>query len=84
MGVAAHVFTAGHNVAVHSALEIFFGAAGLEIQLGVQGVEFEEVAMELAARRTRTSITNFVEVVGALAGAVAGLLGLREILRQRA
>jgi HAMP domain-containing protein len=83
VGVAAHVFAAGQDVALHGALEIFFGGAGLEIHFGVEGIELEEVAMELAAGRARATITNLVEVVGALARAVGGLRGLGKILRQR-
>ena len=82
--MATHVCTTGPDVASHGALEVFFGSAGLEIQLAVEGVEFEEVAMELAAGRARASVTDFVEIVGALAGAVGGLFGLREIPRKRA
>jgi hypothetical protein len=37
--------------------------AWLEIQLGIEGVEFEEVAMRLAQRRTGPSITNFSNFV---------------------
>src|ERR1700739_4489944 len=81
-GVAAHVFATGEDVALHGAFEVFFGGAGLEIQFGIKGVELEEIAMRLCGLPTGAAVANFLKVVGALAGAIGGLLGLRETLRE--
>jgi hypothetical protein len=62
-GVAAHVFALGKDVILHGPFDLFLGVAWLEIQLGIEGVEFEEVAMRLAQRRTGPSITNFSNLV---------------------
>ena len=70
-------------MALHGALHVLFRGAGLEIELAIQGVELEEVAMDLARGRARSAIADFVEIIGALSRTVGGLLGLREILRKR-
>jgi hypothetical protein len=45
VGIAAHGFAAGKNVALHGALNIFFCGTRLEIQLGIERVELEVIAM---------------------------------------
>lgn len=81
-GIAAHVLALIEDVALHRTLDVFFGGAGLEIELGVESIELEEITMGFARRRARTTVADFAEVVAALAGAVGGLLGLGEVLRK--
>src|SRR6266481_3861350 len=64
-GVAPHVFSLGQDVALHGPFDLFLRGARLEIQLGIEGVEFEEVAMRLPRRRTRPPISNFFKVIPA-------------------
>ena len=55
-----------------------------KIQLGIKGVELEEIAMGFAGRRTGPAITDFPKVIAALARTVSRLLVLRKILREGA
>lgn len=81
---AADVFALGQDVALHGPFDVFFCSAGHKIQLGIKGVELEEVAMGFAGRRTGPAITDFPEVIAALARTVRRLLVLWEILREGA
>jgi hypothetical protein len=82
VGIAAHGFAAGENVALHGALNIFFCGTRLEIQLGVERIKLEVVAMS-ACGRAGPAITDFIEVIFALARTVGGLFGLWKILRKK-
>lgn len=81
---AANVFAPGQDVALHGPFDVFFCSAGHKIQLGIKGVELEEVAMGFAGRGTGPAITDFPKVIAALARTVSRLLVLREILWERA
>jgi len=81
---AADVFALGQYVALHGPFDVFFCSAGHKIQLGIKGVELEEVAMGFAGRRTGPAITDFPKVIAALAPTVSRLLVLRDILREGA
>src|SRR5208283_2156916 len=71
-------------MALHGVFHVFFCSAGHKIQLGIKGVELEEVAMGFAWRRTGPAITDFPKVIVALARTVSRLLVLGKILREGA
>src|SRR5208337_487481 len=83
-GVAAHPFALRQNVALHGSFDILFGGTRLEIQLRVQGVELEEIAVGLAWRRARPAITDFPKIIAAVSRTVRELLLLGDVLRERA
>ena len=63
---AANVFALGKDVALHSPFDLFFCSTSPEIQLGIEGVQFEEVAMGFAGGRTRPAVTETAKIVQAL------------------
>jgi hypothetical protein len=42
----------------------------LELELAIEGIEFEVVMVKFAGRGTRTVVTNLAEVVAALESAI--------------
>src|SRR5205823_5186140 len=68
--VAAHELALGEGVGVHRLEELVFGRAGGQIQVCVEGVEFEEVAV-CAGGRAGAAVSSLLGVVGSLARAVA-------------
>ena len=79
-GVAAHVLALSKDVTLHGALDVLLGGAGFEVEFGVERIKLEKVTMQFSRWRTGTTITDFAEVVAALACAIGGLFCLREIL----
>src|SRR6266705_3743635 len=78
--VAADQLGVCEDVALHGAFDVGFGGPGFQIQLRIEGVEFEEITMRLARRRAWTAVADFAEIVAALAGAVRKLFLLRDSL----
>src|SRR6266581_6245545 len=78
--VFANQFGLREDVALHGALDIGFGGSGFQIEFRIEGVEFEEIAMWLAGRWAWTAVSDFAEIVAALAGAVRKLILLRDSL----
>src|SRR6266704_5451947 len=68
------------DVALRGAFDVGFGGSRFQIQLRIEGVEFEEIAMRLARRWAWTAVADFSEIVAALAGAVRKLFLLRDSL----
>jgi hypothetical protein len=81
--ISSHQMSSRQYVSLHRAREFFPGRSRLKLELAVERVEAEEVAMRFAWRRARTTITDAVETIAALYG--AGLLkhfGSRYCFRQ--
>src|SRR6266487_1901998 len=68
------------DVALHGSFDLGFGGSRFQIQLRIEGVEFEEIAMRLARRWAWTAVSDFAEIVAALAGAIRKLFLLRDSL----
>lgn len=68
--VEAYVLGLGEEVGLDGGFEFGLGGSGLEVEGGVEGVEFEEVAMRQAARWAGAAVADAVEVVVSLMGAV--------------
>src|SRR5689334_7624038 len=81
--VAAHPFRLFQHVAFHSALTVCAAGAGIQIKIGVQGEQFEEVAVRFSGRRTGSTIAHASEASAALAADV-GLFGFGYSFRQLA
>ena len=58
-------------MALHGPFDLSFCNAGSKIQLGINGVEFEKIAMRFAGWRAGPAITNFPRVIAALARTVS-------------
>src|SRR6267378_6103543 len=80
--VFANELCLGKDVAFHRALNIGLRRAGFQTQLRIERIQLEEIPVRLPRRRTRTAITNFAEIVAALASAAGKLLLLRDAFRK--
>ena len=60
----------GQDVALHGLEEVILLGPRLQVKLRVQRIELEEVPMGIAPRRARASVSQALEVVGAMSRAV--------------
>src|SRR5262245_45504942 len=67
--VRPHQIAARNDVAFHRVQQIVPRRARGKIELGVERVDAEEVAVRLAARRAWAAVAGALEVVGALTSA---------------
>src|SRR5271165_1371407 len=75
-----HMFRFSQDVAFHRSVKLRAGGSGREVELHIEGIQAEEIAMRLARRRTRPVVANLSEVVAALPRAILQLLALRNVL----
>ncbi len=61
----------------HGVFHVFFRAARLQAQSGVQGIEFEKVTVRLAGWRARAAISEVFEIVEPLGSAAGDMLAFR-------
>src|SRR6266850_4520778 len=80
--VSANEFCLRQDVPLHSAFDLGLRRTGLEIQLGIERVQFEEIAVRLTRRRTRPAVSDLSEIVSALPRAAGKLFLLRHPLRK--
>lgn len=82
--IRAHQLGAGEDMPLHCLLEFLFSSSRLKIQLGVECGQSEEIAVRLACRWTRASVTDFAETVSTLSRAVREFVNFVNVLRQAA
>src|SRR5690242_20474956 len=70
-GELAHEFGLRDHVAAHSRFQVLPGCARRQVERGIQGVEFEEIAMRFAGRRAGAAITDTAKIIAALAATAA-------------
>ena len=63
-------FDVRQDVPFHGPLEFALGDSGFEIRFGLQGIEFEEVAVDRALGRTWPVVTYLSEIIAPLTRAV--------------
>src|SRR6266704_1721351 len=64
--VAAHQFRLPQDMALHVAFNFSFRGPRFQIQLCIERVELEEIAVRTPRRRARPSVADLAEVVAAL------------------
>src|SRR5579872_3426415 len=64
--VTSHQFGMGYDMAFHRALQIVACGAGFQVQIGIQGIEFEEITMRASGRRTRAAVPAAAKTVATL------------------
>jgi hypothetical protein len=79
---SAHTLCVVKNVSFHRMFYVAVACARVERQLAAQGVEFEDVSVRLARRRTRAVIACLAEVVAALARSIRELIFFFGALRK--
>ena len=80
--VFANKFGLGKDAAFHGAFDVGLGGVSLEVQFRIERVQLEKIAVRLAGRRARSPVTDFAEIISALAGPTRKLLLLRDSLRK--
>ena len=63
-------------VTLHGVLYVLLAGSRLQVEHFVQSIEFEEVAVGFAGRRTGAAITDFAEVVATLAATAGHFIDL--------
>src|SRR5437773_340981 len=71
--VAADDLGLRQDVALHGALDVVLCCSGGQIELGVEGIELEEIAVRLSGGRARPAVADLREVVSALRAAALNL-----------
>src|SRR5579872_4704417 len=64
--VSADQFGMGYDVAFHRVFQVLARGAGFQVQLGIQGIEFEEITMRASGRRTRAAVPAAAKTVATL------------------
>src|SRR3972149_8584323 len=80
--VATHELRLREDVALHRFLDVRLGGPGLEVELRVERVELEEVAVRGTGRRAGAAVADFAEIVPPLAGGAREPFALRGSLRE--
>jgi hypothetical protein len=60
-------------VALHGTFEVRFGAPGVQVELCVERIQLEKIAVWFARRRTWTAIAGLVKIVASLQRAAGKL-----------
>lgn len=80
--VRAHPFRVRQNVAFHGVFQFLSAGPCLQVERSVESVQLEEVAMHFAGRRAWAAITDAIEIVPALTGAILKHFSRRHSLWQ--
>src|SRR5947208_12071415 len=78
--VSPHQMSLGQDVSLHCANQVVLRCTRLEGDFGVDRIQFEKITVRPAGGRTRTAVSNALEVVDALSGPVGQGLGVGNLL----
>src|SRR5947209_3065335 len=81
--VSIFIFVCKSPSTGHCAFQFDSLGAGLQVQKGIQSVEFEKIPMRFAWGRTRSAIAQMFETVKPLLGPFRRVLAFRQILGKR-
>jgi hypothetical protein len=70
----------GEDVRLYGAFQVSLCGAGFQIQLRIERIQLEKIAVRLAGRRTRPAISDLAEIVPALPRAAGKLFLSRHTL----
>jgi hypothetical protein len=80
--ITPHESRFAQDMALHGAFDVRFGGSGFQVELGVERIQLEIIAVRLARRRAWTSIADLAEVVASLQRSAGKLLPFFHVLWQ--